>query len=404
MCRRNLLFTALFTGICLASSAAFGQLVVDGSPSAEDMAEALVGEGVSISDVELDCPSGAFGFFECVDCNVGIPNGIILTSGSIDEAVGPNNSGSAGASTFTPGDGDLEDYIGATTNDACILEFDLTVTSDTLSFNYVFGSDEYLEWVGSFNDGFAFFISGPGIVGLENLALIPGTSDPVTINNVNDFSNPEFYVDNGSGFEAPYSTDDYYIQYDGFTTVLTAVREVIPCETYHLKMVIADAVDNAYDSGVFIEAGSLSSPGVTIEYDVDIDGYLDLIEGCNNGYLTFDLSYPAVDSLWVPVTVSGTATNGVDYTTIPDSVLFEPGDTTYTIPIEIIEDAIDEGLETIVLYVELGCAIGFGDSLVINVLDYLPIEVSADTIICPGGNAVLSATGADTYTGHLLQV
>ena len=62
MCRRNLLFTALFTGICLASSAAFGQLVVDGSPSAEDMAEALVGEGVSISDVELDCPSGAFGF------------------------------------------------------------------------------------------------------------------------------------------------------------------------------------------------------------------------------------------------------------------------------------------------------------------------------------------------------
>ena len=119
-------------------------------------------------------------------------------------------------------------------------------------------------------------------------------------------------------------------------------------------MVIADAVDNAYDSGVFIEAGSLSSPGVTIEYDVDIDGYLDLIEGCNNGYLTFDLSYPAVDSLWVPVTVSGTATNGVDYTTIPDSVLFEPGDTTYTIPIEIIEDAIDEGLETIVLYVELG--------------------------------------------------
>ena len=100
----------------------------------------------------------------------------------------------------------------------------------------------------------------------------------------------------------------------------------------------------------------------------------------------------------MPVTVSGTATNGVDYTTIPDSVLFEPGDTTYTIPIEIIEDAIDEGLETIVLYVELGCAIGFGDSLVINVLDYLPIEVSADTIICPGGNAVLSATGADTYT------
>ena len=92
----------------------------------------------------------------------------------------------------------------------------------------MFGSDEYLEWVGSFNDGFAFFISGPGIVGLENLALIPGTLDRSPLTMLMTFSNPEFYVDNGSGFEAPYSTDDYYIQYDGFTTVLTAVREVIP--------------------------------------------------------------------------------------------------------------------------------------------------------------------------------
>jgi gliding motility-associated-like protein len=389
----------LFCAVLLGSTVnAFSQIVMDDSPTAEEMAEALVGEGVTISGVELDCPDGAYGFFECVDCNVGIGNGVILTSGAIDQAVGPNNSSGAGAANSAPGDSDLEDYIDDPTNDACILEFDITVTSDTLSFNYVFGSEEYLEYVFSFNDGFAFFISGPGIVGTENLALVPGTSDPVTIDNVNTTVNPEYYVDNGTGFEAPYSTDDYYIQYDGFTTVLTAKRNVIPCETYHLKMVVADALDYVLDSGVFIEAGSLSSPGVAITYDADIDGYLDLIEGCNNGYLTFDLSFPPVDSFYVVVDVGGTATNGEDYSGISDSILFEPGDTLITIPIEVFEDALAEGLETIVIYVELGCAIGFGDSLVINILDYLPIEVNPiDTNICPNGTANLTATGADSY-------
>lgn len=375
------------------------QLVVDDSPTDEEMAGALVGEGVTISGIELDCADGAYGFFNCVDCNLGIDSGIVLTSGSIDATVGPNNSSGAGDCPGTPGDSDLEDYIDDVTNDACILEFDVTVTSDTLSFNYVFGSDEYLEYVFSFNDGFAFFIDGPGIVGTENIALVPGTTDPVSIDNINDVVNPEYYVDNGDGFSPPYSTDDYYIQYDGFTTVLTATALVIPCETYHLKLVVADALDCILDSGVFIEAGSLNSPGVAIEYEADIDGYLDLIEGCNNGYLTFDLSYPPVDSFWVVVDVTGTATGGEDYSEIPDSILFVPGDTVVTIPIEVFEDAIAEGTETIVINVELGCAIGFGDSLVINVLDYLPIEASPiDTIICPGGTATLTASGADSYT------
>jgi gliding motility-associated-like protein len=392
--------TYLLTVTLLTTAfSAKAQLVVDDSPTDSELAAALVGEGVTISGVELDCASGAYGFFECVDCNVGIPSGVVLTSGSIFETVGPNNSSGAGACPGTPGDSDLEDYIDDITNDACVLEFDVTVTSDSLSFNYVFGSDEYLEYVFSFNDGFAFFIDGPGIVGTQNIALVPGTTDPVSIDNVNNVVNPEYYVDNGTGFEAPYSTDDYYIQYDGFTTVLTAKAAVIPCETYHLKLVVADALDCILDSGVFIEAGSLNSPGVAITYDADIDGYLDLIEGCNNGLLTFDLSFPPVDSFYVVVDVSGTATPGEDYSAIPDSILFLPGDTLVTIPITVFEDALEEGIETIVIYVELGCAFGFGDSLVINILDFLPIEASPlDTIICPGGTATLTASGADTYT------
>ncbi len=368
---RTLPLQILLIFFCLIATNVFGQLEVDDSPTGDELAESLVGAGVTISGITLDCADGAYGFFDCVDCNVGIDSGIILTSGSIFQAVGPNNSSGAGECPGTPGDSDLEDYIDDITNDACILEFDVTVTSDSLKFNYVFGSDEYLEYVFSFNDGFAFFISGPGIVGTQNIALVPGTSDPVSIDNVNTTVNSEFYVDNGDGFETPYSTDEYYIQYDGFTTVLSAQSAVIPCETYHLKLVVADALDCVLDSGVFIEAGSLNSPGVQITYDTDIEGYPDLIEGCNNGQLTFDLSFPPIDTFDIVLTVEGTATNGEDYNLFPDTISFMPGDTLITIPIDALVDGISEGTETIIISVDLGCAVGFGDSLIINVFDKL---------------------------------
>ncbi|MFN0275051.1 MAG: choice-of-anchor L domain-containing protein [Chitinophagales bacterium] len=397
-------FSSFKTGItvflCIIIHPVFAQLEVDDSPTADELATSLVGSGVTISGVELDCADGAFGFFTCVDCNVGIADGVLLTSGAIDQAVGPNNSSGAGDCPGTPGDDDLEDYIDDITNDACILEFDVTVTSDTLKFDYVFGSDEYLEYVFSFNDGFAFFISGPGITGTENLALIPGTSDPVSIDNVNDIVNPEYYVDNGDGFTSPYSTDEFYIQYDGFTTVLTAKRDVIPCETYHLKLVVADALDCVLDSGVFIKGGSLSSPGVEITYETDLGGYPDLIEECNDGNLIIDLSFAPVDTFEVIINVGGTAISGVDYVAIPTVIEFLPGTVTTNIPINVITNPEAEGLETIIITVESGgCITGIGDSLVVNIHDYLPMQIEPlDTTICPGASVTISADGANTYS------
>lgn len=119
-----------------------------------------------------------------------------------------------------------------------------------------------------------FLASGPGIMGTQNLAIIPGTSTPVAINAVNsgtsgsnanpnspcNLSYSNYYVDNTNGTT---------IQYDGFTTVLTAFAIAIPCQTYHLKIVVADAGDADYDSGVFLQAGSLSSrPNVYAGIDV----------------------------------------------------------------------------------------------------------------------------------------
>lgn len=384
-----------FLTLPLSTSA---QLNVDDTYTAEELVSTLLGEGVTVSDITIDCPGGAYGYFDCVDCNVGIPNGILLTSGSVGNAVGPNNTPSQSSSLGMPGDPDLDDIPGVLgTNDACVLEFDFTATSDTIRFNYSFGSEEYLEYVGSFNDVFAFYISGPGIVGTENMALIPGTGTIVSINNVNDVTNSEYYNINGTGFDAPFNTDDYYIQYDGFTTVLEAKHAVYPCETYHLKMAIADDLDDALDSGVFIEAGSLTSPGVTVEYETEIDGYPYIIEGCNEGLITFSLSFAPIDTFTVTLNVGGTATIGGDFTEFNNVLEFLPGDSLIEIPIFAEEDGIDEGVETIVITLDLGCVAGLGDSLVILVYDALPLLVSADTLICPGGEATLTASGADSY-------
>jgi gliding motility-associated-like protein len=393
--------------------AASSQIVVDGGGDPTEIASSLVGSGVTISDVTMDCEDGAYGTFECIDCNVGIGSGIVLTSGDVSVAEGPNTGTGDTGAWGGSGDDDLDDISGFTTYDACILEFDVTVTSDTLVFNYSFGSEEYTTYVNStVNDAFGLFISGPGITGLENLALIPGTDIGISINTVNPLEYDEYYIDNGVGctpsgdyciegfLTSPYSTDEYYIGYDGFTTVLTAKTPVIPCETYHLKLAIADAGDDVLDSGVFIEAGSLSSPGVEITYETDLGGYPDLIEGCNDGNIILDLSFAPVDTFEVILNVTGSATSGVDYEAFPTIIEFLPGEVTISLPIEVFIDGLPEGLETIVITVESGgCITGIGDSLVINVHDYLPLTITPiDTVICPGASYTIIAEGASTYS------
>jgi gliding motility-associated-like protein len=398
MNKKILIYPLLFMSM-YCTRFGYTQITTTDGWTGDELAESLVGYGVTISGVTLDCPDGMGGKFECLDCSLGMDEGIVLTSGGIDIVEGPNNSSGATGTGSGPGDPDLEDLLpGYTSYDACVLEFDVTATSDSVKFEYVFGSEEYLEWVGSsFNDVFGFFISGPGITGTQNIALIPGTTTPVSINNVNDVDNPEYYVDNGDGWSSPYSTDDYYVQYDGLTVPLIAKAAVIPCETYHLKLAVSDMGDGVLDSGVFIKAGSLSSPGVFIEYSYDIAGYPTLIEDCNNGQLDFTLSFPPIDTIEVNLIITGTATNGIDNTSIPTLVQFLPGDTIETIYIEVFPDGVLEGIETIVISGELSCAFSTGDSIVIEINDYVPLTAGPDTIICPGESVNLFAEGGNVF-------
>lgn len=251
----------IIVGFCLLAIAPVSaQITWTTGYTADSLAGYLAGPGVEIDNAIIDCHNLAIGMFDCVDCNVGIDSGVVLTTGRVSNIAGPNNSGSTGTNNGWPGDPDLNAYPGVgTTNDACALEFDVFSPGDSLRFEYVFGSEEYPEYVFSINDAFIFMLSGPGYPTPTNIALIPGTALPVTIDNVNATTNPAYYIANGTGGTGIYATSPYYIEYDGFTVVMTAEAVVTPCEWYHLKLVIGDESDFVWDSGVFLKAGSLTT-------------------------------------------------------------------------------------------------------------------------------------------------
>lgn len=231
--------------------------------------QVLLGDGVQVYNITSTGDAQAIGEFTTTPAGVTevpMDAGIIMSTGNIFNATGPNSSGSTSTSFGAPGDADLTSILGGTnTNDAAVIEFDFKSPADTVRFNYLFASEEYREYVCSFNDAFAFLLTGPNPSGGNytnyNIALVPGTSTEVAIATVNNGSssgscpaiennNAAYYVDNIGGTG---------VEYDGLTDVFTAEAIVVPCQEYHIKLVVADAVDGAYDSGVFLEANSFGA-------------------------------------------------------------------------------------------------------------------------------------------------
>lgn len=238
--------------------------------------ESLIGEGVVLKNYSITKTSSdeAFGFFEDSKERLGMKKGLVMSTGGVIALSSKNSSPSMSNNTHAR----AENRVGAKkpegepclealvdnqkTFDACVLEFDLVPTADTLSFNYVFGSEEYDEFVGSnYNDVFAFLINGPGIEKPSNLALVPNTNIPVSVNTINNGSSSGSYKSrpNNSTFYVSNIDGHIGIEYDGMTKLMQIRQKVVPYETYHIKLAIADVGDDSYDSGVFIEGKSFVS-------------------------------------------------------------------------------------------------------------------------------------------------
>lgn len=363
---------SLFCCLMLTGLTSFNQLVTSTALSPASLVEdILVGGGVAVSGVTYTGHPDAIGSFNGAATNIGLASGIILTTGTVKNELsglggeqrgpfGPNDTGSAGKANGEPGYGPLTAIAGVDTENAAILEFDFVPQSDTVRFRYVFGSDEYPEFVGEgFNDVFAFFISGPGFGGTYNMAQIPGGGGEVSIDNINNgpsnsgpCQNCFYYIKNGIGTDGPYDSSPFYVQYDGFTKVMEAVAKVECGETYHLKIAIADAGDQAYDSGIYLEANSLASYApLEMNAALDLNGYGDgvtMAEGCESATVTVSRT-KTDEPLTLPVLVSGSATELVDYTGIPANVSFIVGQATATFTFDVLTDALIEGTENLLL-------------------------------------------------------
>ncbi len=263
---KQALATGLLAGGLAAGSAQAALLgtAINGTTITPDtMAASLLGGGIAINSVVYTGVNSASGNFTGGTGIIGFESGILLTTGAATFVTGPNSSDSSTVDTSAAGDASLNAIVSPlTTNDASVLTIQFTPTGSQVTFKYVFGSEEYNEFVNSqFNDVFAFFVNG------TNVALIPGTNTPVAINNVNcgnPFNDPADLKPNCALYRNndpndPGATID--TQLDGLTVVLSIIANVNPGVMNELKLAIADTSDSSLDSAVFIEAGSFQVCG-----------------------------------------------------------------------------------------------------------------------------------------------
>ena len=381
-----LLFVAFFG---LTTNASAQNIIIDPNPTPTQLVQnTLIGPGLITSNITFSGNLQQIGFFDENGSNLGLDSGVVMSSGYVANITPPNNPSTT---IGGPGDADLlataqsvtsNPSSGSitSTNDAAVLEFDFVPTGDVVVFNFVFGSEEYLTYVNtSFNDVFGFYITGPNPNGPDyngdNLAIVPNTNEPITISTIHPGLNGQYYIDNPSNSG---------ISYNGYTIPIEIRFDVICDSTYHFKFAVADCQDGILDTGVFLDGGSFQAIPVDLTLETNIGEYGDsvIVDGCGveADFIFSRPSCQSSDSLWVNVDIRGTATNGLDYLTLPDSVLFLPDSTEISIPFTAIQDGVFEGYESVILTVT-------------NVLS------SGDTIVTIGTVWLLDAPNVQAW-GH----
>ncbi|NDJ00094.1 hypothetical protein GWA97_13470, partial [Flavobacterium sp. LaA7.5] len=241
---------------------------------------AIVSNVTSVSGSDFG-QSNSIGYFDQNGSNFPFQNGIVMATSGITEAPGPWPGTATFDNTGWPGDADLSAIIsegGNTGNiwNATVLEFDFVPFIDEISFNFLFASDEYGTFQCSFSDAFAFILTGPTTaVDGDNLAVIPGTTIPVSVVNIRDnqyntgcaSANVEYFGQFNQNNPAASQTG-----YNGQTIPMVASASVTPGETYHIKLVIADYLDSGVNSAVFLDGGSFAIGAPDLGSDLTIEG------------------------------------------------------------------------------------------------------------------------------------
>ncbi|MGV3458907.1 MAG: choice-of-anchor L domain-containing protein [Flavobacterium sp.] len=311
----------------LVNSGASAQYIqVDDNYTAQQLVDALVSGGCAqVSNVTVNGWAGgsggpSFGYFTENGSGFPFQNGIVLSTGFAMSAPGPNSSLLSQGGSGWNGDADLEAAISVSgTVNATVLEFDFVPYTSSISFDYIFASEQYLTSINSpnqcnYTDGFAFLLKEAGSSGgYQNLAVIPGTSTPVKVNTVRGqgvcpAANPQYF--------AQFNPNNSPINFNGQTVILTAQANVTPGTTYHIKLVVADQGNGLYDSAIFLGGGSFSSvTNLGADRLVATGNAL-----CNGQSLPLDATVP------VPGATYRWLRNGGQVATTPMYTITQPGD------------------------------------------------------------------------------
>jgi gliding motility-associated-like protein len=415
------------------------QLVIDNSSlTVEQLVnDVLLGPGVDATNITYNGMPGNLvsvqtGTFNSENSNIPISTGVILATGNVNVAIGPNSPFSGGASDgsgYDPldGDADLALAVGNdNVNDVAVIEFDFIAAADSLKFRYTFASEEYNEYVcGTVNDVFGFFLSGGSINGpysgnAINIALVPNSDIPVSINTVNNgtpgsttggdpsncevldpnwINNNVFFIDNEGNTE-PNGTE-----FDGFTVILEALADVECGQQYHIKLAIADVGDAAFDSAVFLEEGSFSAFGeIFASFDpvfgsggaVTQEGFDSIaVAGCTNPII--ELIRPTGSTFSsIEFQLGGNAIEGEDFEVVDGFPTgFPDGVDTVNFEIETIDPTITDTLFIELLIIYETCA-GENDTTIIIIPIAPPPEILTFTndvdVVCPTDSLGIEVT------------
>ncbi len=377
------------------------------------------------------------GFFTGGMDAFGMDEGIIMSTGAVTDAVGPNassprsvnyvginNTIDSDASSLIPpnfcfaGPNDPPCY-----SDVAILSFDFVPTTDTISFNYLFFSEEYcLALDGGFAaDAFAFFLEGPGILpnGRQNIARLP-SGEVVSSRTMNHVETPALFRDNSFNSFSPCTNNpndpiaQQQTAYDGFSVKLNVKAAVTPCERYTLKLMVLDALDANLDSGILLEAGSFTA-GLIADPEPSVQGIagaVNPVEGCDTAFITFSRLFSDSSDVAGPqavnynlITTSGLnmAENDLDFQLPPSPFIIPAGDTSATLKIPILADALAaEGIEAFIIRYDGTCNCDQNrDTFWIQDAVNLEVDLTPGQILCAGEELILEADvmgGKPRYT------
>ncbi|MBY0485629.1 MAG: choice-of-anchor L domain-containing protein, partial [Flavobacteriaceae bacterium] len=211
--------------------------------------------------------TNGIGYFQNTNPNFPLQSGVILSTGDVTEAAGPNTSFLSSGSSAWTGDASLEATLASagismTSANATVLEFDFVPLSSHFDFDFLFASEEYGNFQCQFSDAFAFLLTNMSTGVTTNLAVVPGSSNPISVVTIRDFlynsncasANPQYFGSFNGGSNASSSATNF----NGQTVIMNASATLVPNTTYKIKLVIADRGDFKSDSAIFLSSNSFN--------------------------------------------------------------------------------------------------------------------------------------------------